>query len=473
MLTNMALPKKAITYSSVLSVLALSLTFSTPVLAEEKCTADPKWFPHSQTKEPDNGSFSSSSNCEFHQWSWQMFLWLTQNDRNTEQPRFLSFKSPEVLLASGDKSTKDSALMPRTTKSNDVHSLDEIDQAGSDAVLVDKNGKVIYYSQHINQKFVDFVAEHGLNNPEKVRKFPADKSFDIGVIELKASWKIVADGEDTTNFFTTTNDVYKLTNKGGKIHIDRTQTENVKLALVGLHIGGVVKGHPEMIWATFEHNKNAPNVSHGTQPTDIVSSNDFTFYKGGTPYNGCNVNVGGRQLLDEATQKLSPVTQVCRQYQYGNTTLDCTNKKKYKSATQVKACNKKKERIKKNDSNIEALNASVKKELGSGLWSNYAEVGAIWFVGKNSLGPNMALDRDAGNISTYKGEKKEANLIGSFKLSNSTIETFTQTQSTKDNCFRCHNTQQQIKDGYDSLPGLNLNISHTFVNLYFRSQKQK
>ena len=321
--------KKAIISFGLLSVFALGFYPNTPALAgdsEAPCTAKTDWFPHETTPEPNNEQFASTSNCNFHLWSWQMFLWLTQPHGDDQQPRFLSFKSPEALLGNEENSTLTLGLMPRTSKSNHVRTLDEIDQAGSDAILVDQNGRAIYYSQHINQKFVDFVQEHGLNNPEAVRKFPADKSFDIGVIELKASWKIVAEGENTDDFFTMTDNVYKLTNKGGKIHIDRTKTENVTLALVGFHIGGVVNGHPEMIWVTFEHNKNAPNVYLSSRPkkappikpTDSISEDDFTFYKANTPYSECNVNTVGRQTLDEATQKLSPVTQVCRQYQYGN-----------------------------------------------------------------------------------------------------------------------------------------------------------
>ena len=96
------------------------------------------------------------------------------------------------------------------------------------------------------------------------------------------------------------------------------------------------------------------------------------------------------------------------------------------------------------------------------LWSNYYEVGAIWFDEIDGLKPNMSLATD--NI-----------LTGSLKLSNSTIETFTQTQSTKNNCFRCHNTLHRFppKMNLDPLPGLSLNISHAFVNIYFWSQEQR
>lgn len=100
-----------------------------------------------------------------------------------------------------------------------------------------------------------------------------------GALELKASWKVVAEGEDTSGMFTMTTNVAKLVNRGGKIAIDPSQTETLKVALVGFHIGGVVKGHPEMIWATFEHKDNAPDVAAGTTPETVVSDKDFTFFR--------------------------------------------------------------------------------------------------------------------------------------------------------------------------------------------------
>lgn len=449
-------------YLGILIPLVLGLTFSSSISADESgCKAEAEWFPHSQTTEPDHAKFptgNSVTNCDFHQWSWQMFLWLTQTDEQTQEPRFLSYQSPDALLPEGAESSgilTAKALLPRMAKSNEVHSLDEIAQAGSDAILVGLNGRAIYYSQYINQTFVDFVKENNLNKPESVRKFNPDTSFPVGTIELKASWKIVQENESADGFFIKKDHVYKLKNKNGQIQLDLSAApQEVTLALVGLHIGGVVEGHPEMIWATFEHKNNAPNVKPGIQPSEVVSDENFTFYEAGTKYKNCNVNAIGRQTLDEATQTISPVTQICRLYQYGN----APNSPSGMSQS-----------IAKNDANIETLNASVIPELKDSVWDNYAEVGAIWFLAENGLKPNMSLDQYLGNVA--EGSKERIDLTGSFKLSNSTIETFTQTQSTKDNCFRCHNTQQQIKEGYDSLPGMNLNISHTFVNLYFRTQK--
>ncbi|OED45160.1 hypothetical protein ACH42_05550 [Endozoicomonas sp. (ex Bugula neritina AB1)] len=411
-----------------------------------------------------------------------MFLWLTQNVDG--QPRFLGFESPYALLGINNREV----LVPRKGKSHQPESFDEFIQAGTDGVLVDKKGNAVYYSQYLNDVFVDFIKDKELTNPEKVRILNPNTSFPIGTLELKASWKIVENGEDTSNFFTMDSSVYGLANKGGKIVVDTSNILKVKLALVGFHIGGIVKGHPEMIWATFEHRKNAPNVSAKFTPSTVISGQDFTFYRAGTKYSGCNKNYASSPYLklDEDQQKLSPVIQVCRQYPYGNSATFEGNVPALAKQMNVSLSMMQKNvdnmqlAVEKNDSDIEKLNDLVEQQLTKekDVWANYYEVGAIWFKPTDALKPGMTLKGDfATNDSFPKTDKGEQFLIGSLKLSNSTIETFTQYQSTMNNCFRCHNTEERFMEStsgvaYKPLPAMNLNISHAFMNIYFWSQQQ-
>jgi hypothetical protein len=373
-----------------------------------------------------------------------MFLWLTQEVNG--KPRFLSFASPQSLLGLTQRD-----FLPRMTKSPTPEALDEYLQAGTDGIMVDLQGRSVYFSQYVNSTFVDFITNHDLTDPAKVRAMDPNTTFPItdnkGALELKAAWKLVSEGDDVSDMFTLATDVAKLVNRGDKIVIDASQREKARVALVGLHIAGVVNGHPEMIWATFEHKRNAPNVIDAQRtsvgPDTVISEQDFTFYRAGTSYAGCNQNPAAtnRLKLDEATQTLSPVTQACRQFEFGNDPTDS------KTAG--------------NDRNIALLNESVAQQLDStDVWGNYLEVGAIWFAAKDGLEPGMSLATD--DI-----------LTGSLKLSNSTIETFTQTQSVMNNCFRCHNTKQEFppKMNLDPLPATNLNISHAFQNIYFWSQE--
>ncbi|WMN90016.1 hypothetical protein NI382_18200 [Vibrio parahaemolyticus] len=118
---------------------------------------------------------------------------------------------------------------------------------------------------------------------------------------------------------------------------------------------------------------------------------------------------------------------------------------------------------------VNQLNDSVLGKLSKDdVWSNYFEVSAIWFRQENALAPNMGLDTDVD-------EEGKQLLIGGLRLSNSTIETFTQSQSTMNNCFRCHNTLQRFPPALnmDPLPAMNLNVSHAFMNIYFWDQEMK
>jgi len=405
------------------------------------CLADSSWFPHNSTERTNDATFASSSNCEFHQWAWQNFLWLTQ-DVNGE-PRFMSFVSPESLIGQDRP-----GMLPRMAKSDTTESFDEFLQAGTDGIFVAHNGRSVYYSQYLDETFVGFVESNNLTDPTTLRnlvKSDPSTSFPVvnttGAMELKASWVIVEPGDNVSDMFTTQTQVAKLVNKNGTIAIDTTQIETVTVALVGFHIAGVVEGHPEMIWATFEHVRNAPNVPTDLPLEEVVSQDDFTFYTANTTLADCNVNYtsSNQLVLDEATQELSPISQACRFYQYGN-------------ANGVNTIN---------DNNIADLNTSVDALFDdSDIWKNYQEVGAIWFKGENTLEPAMSIATDTL-------------LSGSLSLSNSTIETFTQVASTENNCFRCHNTLQQLpsQPGLEALPASNLNISHALLNIYFWSQE--
>ena len=88
--------------NAVLSAAALMVLCAAPT-ARAQCQAPMSWFPHASTPEPD--FHAPASDCEFHQWSWQTFLWLTQAtgpdrirllDLPTGAELFLPGKGPET-----------------------------------------------------------------------------------------------------------------------------------------------------------------------------------------------------------------------------------------------------------------------------------------------------------------------------------------------------------------------------------------
>ena len=413
----------------------------------QNCQAPPSWFPPNQTPRPDD-SANFNSNCKFHQWSWQMFLWLTQKTGPNGELRFESFPSPQDLFNSqgskpesfaNRKAYRPLLLSARPLKERPGSSLEEINQAGSNGLLIDQNGRAVYYSQYINKTFYDFVRSKKYYDPTVYLSAPATENFPISSMELKASWKILASGEKF-NGYSREAIINPLIEKDDKVVVDTSRTQKVNVGLVGLHVAGVVKNHPEFIWATFEHMENCPPLPSGTDPgsSDPVSDKNWLFYKAKTPAKECNINNANVAVLtDPAKQILAPITQVYLRHLNGGGSAS-------------------------NQANIESLNKSVHSQLKKdSVWKNYYLGGAIWLF-PNTLEPNSNL---------------QGNITGSTKLSNATMETFTQQESFRNNCFQCHNTQVKFPpssaSGVQPLPGKNLNISHILVDGYFRTASAK
>jgi hypothetical protein len=267
-------------------------------------------------------------------------------------------------------------------------------------------------------------------------------------MELKAAWKIVEDGDDTAGWYTRQATIAALAEEDGVVVVSPTEDLEVTVALVGLHIAGVVNGHPEFIWATFEHDENAPTLSdeqlaayldggNRTIEEQPVSSSGFTFYRAGATFAESNQNNGGQLDLDEADQTLTPVTNAFIQYAQGGGSAS-------------------------NRANVESLNDSVLSQLDDPVFSRYLLGGAIWLAAVDGLVPNST---------------QQDLITGSTDLSNVTMETFTQKVLEQRNCFGCHNTMQRFPPtpgtGVAPLPGLNVNVSHILVNHYFQASQRR
>ena len=395
---------------------------SGPHGTDGNCQAPSEWFSGS-VPTPDPFAFpSDANNCDFHLISWQYFLWLTE-EVSPGKLRFQTFYT-------------DQAIHPET-KDDTYQVLDIVEQALSKGILVDLQGRAVYSNIMINDVYRDFVLEKQLYDPEVFENFPDTVDFPVGSMSLKAAWKIVAEGEDTEGLFVTKSDVQELTLVNGNVRIPENPTiqKDVEVALVGLHIAVVVEGHPEFIWATWEWNDNAPDFKVGQKINEPVDDRDWLFYTANTPALNVNANNAGiLAFVNEPAQLLAPVTQVGRQYRNGGGSDN-------------------------NMVNIDTINSSVQRQLGSqSVWSNYFEVGAIWFDNdKGRLVPNWTPNNDP-----------QSRITGSIQLSNSVIETFTQKVNAQNECFSCHNTMAvtSLPPGIPILPGKNINTSHILLKAY-------
>ena len=339
-------------------------------------------------------------------------------------------------------------LMLRSSKRNiPDEAFDSINQAAEDGILVAHNGRAVYYSQHLNQQMYQDIIGKDWNDPTELNKErTVNARFQDGDMEIKVSWMIVDSASEASTMFVREALVDPLfTDTDGKIKPDTHAAPlKVTVAMVGFHIAGWVEGHPEAIWATFEHNNNAPDFAPNQDANKLVSDRNWTFYTAGTTAGQCNQLNGATLKLDAATQKLSPITQVARQYPFGMKADTPSNDPNLKAITE--------------------LNLSVWEQLApDSLWRNYFEVGAVWNTvpkGTPPIEPNQTLQKF---------------IAGSTLLSNATIETFSQNIRSQNNCFSCHNTLM-FNPSDPSIPplqGTNINTSHMITEAYLRNQPGK
>ena len=408
------------------------------------CSAPASWFPHSQTPMPDPNIFpgSNATNCDFHQWSWQMFLWLTQDWQG--QMRFLSFPTDTDLFDAANFAKKPlslAALNARNAKPQQVrlklrglkpmkvgamvNDPNRVIQA-SGGIMVGLDHRPVYYSVHFDPTFYGFIQSNGYYDYNTYIAASPTTNFPPGATELKASWRIVPAGGDAGGAYTTQAEIPMLQQDPvtGAVTVDPNKPPQVAtVALVGLHVVGVVANHPEFIWATFEPTSNTPILPANIQPTDNtpVSQTNFTFYAAGTFASACNIQVSSPKL-NAATQTFAQTTPAFLQYAEGGG-----------SAVNI--------------ANIDALNKSVHDQLlPTEVWKNYNLIGAVWLL-PGALQPNMS--------------PSGADLHGSPNLNNSTMETFTQTFA---NCFTCHTTTGTNTSGGLAIPAMNMNLSHVLTD---------
>ena len=418
--------------------LALLLAAFSPTVAQTPpvaCTAPDSWFPHSQTKPFDPATFpgKDATNCDFHQWAWQTFLYLTQKvdgnlrfttfptDRDLFNPKNLTAK-PKILAALMTRPHARMQLRVRSLQEekSGLHDADKIAQAGGGGVLVDQHGNPVYYSVNFDPIFYNFVQQNGYYDYDTYIKAAPTTAYPLGAMELKASWRIVSAGEDTTGMYTTEADVPLLKQDAdGNVSVEKGKTRPVTVAFIGIHIVGIVANHPEFIWATFEQHQNAPDLSAVPSPTA------FTFYAPNTAAKDCLVNAVKTKTLklDAESQTFTPITQVYRANPNGDTPGT------------------------PNSANITALNTSVHGKLEAGsVWKNYDLVGGLWLF-YDGTNPTI----------TPTPPIPTANFRGSLLLANTTMETYHQNL----HCFVCHTTQGSKNP---PIPNMLMNLSHILVD---------
>lgn len=412
------------------------------------CIVSPSWFPHSQTPAPEEGDgspfdTSSTTNQIFHQWSWNKFLWLTKPDRGGN-PLFLNpLKVKQVS----------SNMQALTIPAGANLVLQDSAQAGSSALLQTNPGYnngvggKVYYSIHMNLEM--YAAALTFATLIKNGEIPPSnkKVFPVGSFELKVAWVPVSAIPQAKQslYYTTT---------AALIPFQGASPINTEVALIGMHVVGVVKNHPEFIWATFEHDDLSPD--YDWTANSASSTIDQLLFKSGS--------VSGIDgiVYDSATRFGKTPNAVFDLFQYG---IPQNPNGSFMNTSQQGAVE---------FDNVDGINQCVKGQLDD-VWKNYFYNGSIWLNmdGKTAAQQVQIIDSLGNNISNATPGSFAR---GSVNCANVTMETFTQTfVTTQDSinvknlasCFSCHTAGKFGTKGTITSP---LYLSHIFQDYVFKKQ---
>ncbi len=347
----------------------------------------------------------------------------------------------------------------------------EIGEAETGGVLLRQDRTLIYYGIAVNDVYAYFLTgTKGGGITPAPTQFPTtqaelqkivdfanlhNKKFldqDALAIEVKTAW-VEAAGLANPNSYITMMGTVPTYDTGNPTKWTPKGQKTVLLALVGIHVVGSASGHPELIWATFEHFGNSPNGAYtynsinGPNPKTVPqkTTGNWLFCASGanSGFNEARQGVNGAEI--DATPPATPpdpaipgtigTSNTIRFKPFGG----ATNQDPNPLVPSVAASN----------TQIISINQSVIGQLvGSDVRKNYYLLGATWTAGGGA--PTAPFPNGNG--------------VGTSQLANSTMETF-QTGTNGNfgrafNCFSCHNNQDALHP--TNSPNATTNVSHIY-----------
>lgn len=148
---------------------------------------------------------------------------------------------------------------------------------GSPNWLADRYGNQVFYEILINEDEYNYFVQNHLYNAEiGYLKTAGGQQVDLpkgaiggalGAMEFKAAWVTMAQGDhDWSTYKQSTAVIYDAAHDSCEV---------ADVALVGLHIIHKTESQPQWIWATFEHQDNAPDLRDAQAGT---AGDGFLFY---------------------------------------------------------------------------------------------------------------------------------------------------------------------------------------------------
>jgi hypothetical protein len=324
------------------------------------------------------------------------------------------------------------------------------------SVLLTQGGSLVYYSISVNDVFAYFatgVWEHhnglpGINAthfPTTAADLSAIQAFAAAhgkpsfpdanalAVEIKAAW-VDASTLPSTNGYITMQGSVPAYDKSNPALWHYTGQQTKTLALVAMHVVGSTKGHPEMIWASFEHVNNAPNAAYSYQTSSSTANNA---QEGAGPWvfapsvpSAVAVNVAHQTLsgkdIAAASGGVIQADNILRVAPWGSGSAAPN--------PVVSAAG--------SNAEVISINNDVRGRLDSNdVRRNYFLMGASWTIG------------GAAPTGTFNGSIQAGKVVGTSQMANTAMETFFQVAGQQ--CFSCHGAPASSMT----------DVSHTFSSL--------
>ncbi len=316
-------------------------------------------------------------------------------------------------------------------------------QAGDSGVLeaqTASNGSLVYYATMVNDVYAYFATgvKDGAISASQFPLSSADlvpvTAFASGhgvtfpdpnalAIEVKSSW-VRAAGLPNLSSYITMQATVPTYNTADPHNWTPTGQETVQLAMVGMHVVGSTLGHPEMVWATFEHVGNTPvagysyNSTGGQQTVPQTTAANWVFAGNGSsgPFNMAHMFFNGppaNTIQAAGSFTISP-SDTLRMEPFG---LDGPSNPS-------------------SNTEVISMNNHVRGMLANGdIRHNYIMTGATWIAGG--------------------GPPSTGFQVGTSSLTNTTMETYQQGT----NCFACHQDPSMLGNANGT------GLSHIFGGL--------
>lgn len=323
-------------------------------------------------------------------------------------------------------------------------------QAGEPNVLqaqTTANGSLVYYATMVNDVYAYFLTgvKKGAISTTPSNQFPTTTTdlantvaFAIAngkpnppfpdpnalAIEVKSAWVLASGLPHLSSYITTTATVPTYNQSNPNLWTPTGQ-QTVQLALVGMHVVGSTLGHPEMVWATFEHMGNTPIASYtymqtggGTKTIPQSTGGPWFFASAtGTSFNIPHMTFTGPGGTPSDAIQSTPSFTISPSDTLRNFPFGVPGSNVFETTEVI------------------SMDNHVLSMLATGdVRGNYFMTGATW--------------------TPFGANPQAGNAVGTNQMTNATMETYAQGS----NCFDCHQNTS-------SATNPTTEISHVFGGL--------